>query len=163
MPAKQPAPSAISAGDLVLQPVSQDLAAALVGGDFSGIRPGERWPHEDSLDGLAMVAQGRTVGWLITLDGLVVGECGTHGPPDPDGMLEIGYGLAAPYRGRGYGRALVRALSQWCAAQPGIAGVLAHTDPGNTPSRRSLESAGFLLDGEEGGECRYVLAAIPGQ
>jgi GNAT superfamily N-acetyltransferase len=157
MPAKQPVPSAITAGDLVLQPVSRTLAAALAGRDFTGIRPGEGWPHEDSLDGLAMIARGRTVGWLATLGDLVVGECGTHGPPDPAGLVEIGYGLAAPYRGRGYGRALVRALSQWCAAQPGITGVLAHTDPGNMPSRRSLESAGFRLDGEDDGECRYVL------
>jgi RimJ/RimL family protein N-acetyltransferase len=159
MSAELPAPSAITAGDLVLQPLSRDLAAALMARDFTGIRPAEGWPHEDTFDGLGGVATGQSLGWLVTLDGLVVGDCGTHGPPGSAGMVEIGYGLAAPYRGRGYGRALVRALSRWWAAQPGITGVLAHTDPGNTPSRRSLESAGFRLDGEENGECRYILAA----
>jgi RimJ/RimL family protein N-acetyltransferase len=78
-------------------------------------------------------------------------------PVNADGLVEIGYGLAAPYRGRGYGRQTVRALSQWLLTQPGVTGVLAHTDPANTPSRRSLESAGFRLEGEDDGECRYVL------
>jgi len=153
----------ITAGDLVLRPVSQALAAELTSGNSPGIpalpgmTAGEGWPHEDSLDGLTMVAKGRALGWLVTLDGVVVGECGTHALAEGSGEVEIGYGLAAPYRGRGYGRAVVRALSQWFAAQPTVTLVLAHTDPANVPSRRSLESAGFRLDGEEDGECRYVL------
>jgi deazaflavin-dependent oxidoreductase (nitroreductase family) len=147
----------VHAGDLVLEPVSPALAAEFTARDFHRIRRGKGWPHEDSLDGLSMIADGGSLGWLVTLDGLVIGECGTHGPVDPDGAVEIGYGLAAPYRGRGYGRALVAALSQWLISRPGVTRVLAHTLPGNTPSRRSLERAGFRLDGEDDGECRYVL------
>jgi RimJ/RimL family protein N-acetyltransferase len=149
-------PVPITVGELELRPVSQALAAALTSGDFSAVTPGEGWPHEDTMDGLSMVAQGRSLGWLVTLGGVVVGECGTHAL-DGSGVVEIGYGLAAPYRGRGYGRAVVRALSQWFAAQPTVTRVLAHTLPGNVPSRRSLEGAGFRLDGEDDGECRYVL------
>lgn len=150
-------PAPVTAGELVLRPVARELAAALCAGDFGGITAGEGWPHEDSMDGLTGVAQGGSLGWLVTLDGAVVGDCGTHGPPDEAGTVEIGYGLAAPCRGRGYGKAVVRALSQWFLAQPGITRVLAHTLPDNVPSRRSLESAGFRLDGEDDGECRYVL------
>jgi RimJ/RimL family protein N-acetyltransferase len=149
--------TSFTAGDLVCVPSPPAQAAALVARDFTGIEPGEGWPHEDTMDGLSMVAQGRALGWLVTLDGLVIGECGTHALADEGGVVEIGYGLGAPYRGRGHGRALVRALSQWFMAQPGIVGVLAHTVPDNTPSRRSLESAGFRLDGDDDGECRYVL------
>lgn len=138
-------------------PVSRELATALVSRDFSGITPGEGWPHEDSLDGLQMAAQGHGLAWLVTVDDLVVGECGTHGPPGADGVVEIGYGLAAPYRGHGHGRQIVRALSKWLLGQPGIAAVIAHTDPRNVASRRSLESAGYRLDGEIRGQCRYVL------
>jgi RimJ/RimL family protein N-acetyltransferase len=154
---QQHADSPIAAGDVTLRPVSPAAAAALVAGDFSQIQPGEGWPHEDSLDGLRMVASGNGLGWLITLGDVVVGECGTHGPPDRAGLVEIGYGLAAPYRGRGYGKQTVRALAGWLLAQPGITGVLAHTDPENVPSRRSLESAGFRLDGVVRGQCRYLL------
>jgi RimJ/RimL family protein N-acetyltransferase len=148
----------IAAGDIVLCPVGAVDAAALVAGDFSRIQPGEGWPHEDSLDGLRMAAGGRGLAWLITLGDIVVGECGTHGAPDQDGVVEIGYGLAAPYRGRGYGRQTVRALARWLLGQPGVTGVLAHTDPQNAPSRRSLESAGFVLEGTVRGECRYRLS-----
>jgi RimJ/RimL family protein N-acetyltransferase len=150
-------PTPVTVGDLVLRPVSRELAAALMARDFGGITAGEGWPHEDSLDGLSMVAQGRALGWLVTLDDVVVGECGTHALADGAEAVEIGYGLAAPFRGRGYGRAVVRAMSHWFIAQPGVTGVLAHTLPDNVPSRRSLESAGFRLDGEDDGECRYVL------
>jgi len=147
----------ISTADLVLQPVSAAAAAALTAGDFSGIRAGEGWPHEDSMDGLRMAALGLNRCWLITLGDAVVGECGTHAPPDAAGVVEIGYGLAAPYRGRGYGRQTVRALARWLLGQPGVTAVLAHTDPGNVPSRRSLVSAGFSFEGETGGQCRYRL------
>ena len=146
----------IAAGDLLLQPVSATLAAELTARDFHQVKLGDGWPHEDSLDGLGMVAAGRALGWLVTLDGLVVGECGTHGLTDGVTLVEIGYGLAAPVRGRGYGRELVRALSAWLLGQPGVTGLLAHTDPDNTPSRRSLESAGFHSEGMEDGECRYL-------
>jgi RimJ/RimL family protein N-acetyltransferase len=40
--------------------------------------------------------------------------------------------------------------------------VLAHTDPGNVPSRRSLVSAGFRFEGEIGGQCRYRLTGQAG-
>ena len=105
-----------------------------------------------------MAAQGSSPCWLVTLSDLVIGECGTHGPPDPAGVVEIGYGLAAPYRGRGYGRQMVRALARWLLGQPGVTAVLAHTDPGNVPSRRSLESAGFRSEGEAHGQYRYRLS-----
>src|SRR5580658_6796659 len=128
-------PAAFTAEDLVMRPVSQALATALIAGDFSGTTAGEGWPHEDSMDGLQGVAQGSSLGWLVTLDGAVIGDCGTHGQPDPAGVVEIGYGLAAPYRGRGHGKQVVAALSQWFLRQPGITGVLAHTLPDNGPSR----------------------------
>jgi RimJ/RimL family protein N-acetyltransferase len=153
-------PVPITVGDLELRPIGRELATALTARDFSGITVGEGWPHEDSLDGLIMVAQGRAVGWLVTLGGAVVGEAGTHALAEDSGEVEIGYGLAAPVRGRGYGKAVVRAVSQWFAAQPTVTLVLAHTVPDNVPSRRSLESAGFRLDGEENGECRYVLNRV---
>ena len=152
----------IAAGDVVLRPVSATEAAALVAGDFGGLQAGEGWPHEDSLDGLRIAAVGRGLAWLITLGDLVVGECGTHGAPDPGGVVEIGYGLAAPYRGRGYGRQTVRALAHWLLGQPGITAVLAHTDPENVPSRRSLQSAGFVFEGTFRGECRYRLTGPGG-
>jgi hypothetical protein len=39
-------------------------------------------------------------GWLITADGAIIGDIGTHGPVDEAGRAEIGYGLAAPAAAR---------------------------------------------------------------
>ena len=86
------------------------------------------------------------LGWLVVVDGRVVGDCGMHGPGDDPGVVEIGYGLAAPERGRGYGSEAVRLLSDWLLDQPGVRAVVAEVDPDNVPSRRVLEKNGFLRE-----------------
>lgn len=136
---------------LVLEPVSFALAVKLVGGELAAVVAGEGWPHEDTMDGLRTVLRGAQA-WLVTLDGVVIGDCGRFGDD------EIGYGLAAPYRGRGYGGELVAALSRHVLAQPGVkrviaCGVLAD----NVPSRRALRRAGFVETRDEGGTVDYAL------
>jgi RimJ/RimL family protein N-acetyltransferase/ribosomal protein S18 acetylase RimI-like enzyme len=127
---------------LVLRPLTAAEAARIAAGDLSGWTAGDGWPHDDTRDGLALVASGAR-GWLITLDGVVIGDCGTTGPVGADGTVEIGYGLAKPYRSRGYGGEAVRALSHWLVHQPGVREVVATVDAGNVASRRALERAGF--------------------
>jgi RimJ/RimL family protein N-acetyltransferase len=143
---------------LVLAPVSAELAAAVVAGDLAGLATGEGWPHDDTVDGLRMAAAGRAAAWLVTLDGVVIGDCGTHGEPDASGDVELGYGLAAPYRGRGYGTELVVGLSQWLLGQEGVSRVVARrVGVGNTPSRRALERAGFALEAADAQHAWYAL------
>lgn len=144
---------------LVLEPIAPEVAAAVVRGDLSGLRVGEGWPHADTVDGLGMaVRSGHAPGWFVTLAGEIIGDCGTHGPPDEAGDVEIGYGLAAPYRGRGYGSELVIAASRWLLGRPGVRRVVAREVlADNVPSRRALERAGFALEREEGGLVWYAL------
>ena len=144
---------------LVLAPVSMEVARAVVAGELSGLRAGEGWPHADTVDGLRMaVEHGQPAGWLVTLHGEVIGDCGTHGPPDEAGDVELGFGLAAPYRGRGYGRELAAAASAWLLAQPGVRRVVARgVLADNEPSRRALERAGFRVEREEPGLVWYAL------
>jgi RimJ/RimL family protein N-acetyltransferase len=144
----------------VLEPVAAEAAARVVAGNLSGLRIGDGWPHEDTLDGLGMaVRHGQPAGWFVALNGEIIGDCGTHGPPDEAGDVEIGYGLAAPYRGRGYGNELVIAASRWLLGQPGVTRVVARAVlADNIPSRRALERAGFRLEREENGLVWYALA-----
>ena len=146
---------------VTLVPVSPAQARAVVAGDLSGIAAARGWPHADTVDALRPVAASDdgTGTFLVVHDGLVVGECGWFGPPGEAGEVEIGYGLAAPSRGRGLGGAAVRALVEWVGAQPGVRLVVAHTDPANTASRRLLERLGFTLDGLRDRNVRYVLSA----
>jgi ribosomal-protein-alanine N-acetyltransferase len=89
---------------------------------------------------------------------VVIGDCGTLGGVDDQGAIEVGYGLAAEHRGRGYGNELVAALSGWLLSQPQVEQVVAREVlADNVASRRALENAGFVLEREEGGRTWYAL------
>ncbi|MHB1931224.1 MAG: GNAT family N-acetyltransferase, partial [Acidimicrobiales bacterium] len=75
-------------------------------------------------------------GWMITLKGKVIGDCGTKGRADAAGMVEIGYGLAVPFRGQGYGTEAVGAMAEWLLGQSGTVTVRACTLAENAASRR---------------------------
>ncbi len=145
---------------LVLVPISVETARAVIEGDLSGVRAGSGWPHADTLDGLRMAVDNDVeLGWFVTLDDAVIGDCGTHGAADDAGDIEIGYGLAAPYRGRGYGSELVIGASQWLLGQPGVQRVVAREVlADNLPSRRALERAGFVLERAEDSRVWYALS-----
>ena len=129
---------------LRLEPLAAETARAILAGDLSGLAAAgltaaDGWPHEDTADGLAgAVKAGYPPGWLITAGGTVIGDCGTHGPVDEAGVIEIGYGLAAPSRGQGYGSEAVLAVTEWLLSQPEVRQVQAHTLTDNMPSRRVL-------------------------
>src|SRR3954469_13316334 len=146
---------------LVLEPLSPETAQAILDGRPDGLVRGAGWPHEDTFDGLRMMLRFGSEVWLALEDGAVVGGIGTHGPPDEHGDVEIGYGLAAPVRGRGLARELVPALSQHLLARPGVRRVAAREVLAeNVPSRRSLEGAGFRLEREENGLAWYALEPV---
>jgi RimJ/RimL family protein N-acetyltransferase len=144
---------------LVLEPLTADEARAIVDGDLSGVRPASGWPHEDTADGLRMVGPGAAEAWLVTLGGEVIGDVGTHGPPDENGDIEVGFGLAEPHRGRRYAAEFVPALARALLARPDVRRVVAREVlADNVPSRRTLERAGFELEREERGLAWYALA-----
>jgi RimJ/RimL family protein N-acetyltransferase len=106
------------------------------------------WPHDDTADALRPIAEhggpGPALGtFLVVEGGRVIGDCGWFGPPDDDGTVEIGYGLAASARGAGRGRQAVTQLRDWVAAQPGARRIVAEALVGNEPSRRLLLDLGF--------------------
>jgi len=116
------------------------------------------WPHDDTADALRFAAEGGWT-WLVVDDaGRVAGECGVKAPPDPAGTVEIGYGLAAPSRGRGLGRRVVAALVDELRRSPGVRRIEAEVHVGNVASRRVLETAGFTLDHLDGTLARFALA-----
>lgn len=148
----------VTTARLTLTPISRDMCRRLLAGNLDGVRAAPGWPQEGTFDGLRMsVERGHPPGWLVVHEGVVIGDCGLHGPPDAEGRVEIGYGLAAGLRGRGLGTELVPAVSGWLLDQPGIRVVRAHTAPDNVASRRVLEKAGFRERGTEEGEVLYEL------
>jgi ribosomal-protein-alanine N-acetyltransferase len=159
----------IDAGDMTLEPATRDLAQAIIAGgpaprEFEEGARHERIPQamgfaiRDIDSGAAAILP--TV-WVVVrrADGKIIGDIGTHGPPDSAGCVEIGYSLAPSVRGQGVGTAAVAGLVGRLAAVPGIRRIVAMTGADNTASRRLLERLGFRLDGSPpvAGEVRYAL------
>jgi ribosomal-protein-alanine N-acetyltransferase len=131
----------------MLVPVDADTVDALSKGDAGGraIAPG--WPHDDTAAALSFVRTGGTQFLVLDDDGRVAGECGTKTPPRPDGSVEIGYGLAAPSRGRGLGSRAVAELVSWLDGLPEVKVIRAEVHVSNTASRQIVERLGFVPEG----------------
>jgi RimJ/RimL family protein N-acetyltransferase len=86
--------------------------------------------------------------WMIVRDGEVVGLCSYIRPP-ADGEVEIGFGIAATRRNRGYASAAVAAVLQAAREDPLVAVVVARTATGNPASQRVLERNGFTQAGTD--------------
>ena len=76
-----------------------------------------------------------------------IGTIGFHGPPDPQGRLEVGYRVEAPYRRQGYASEAVRAMFDWAASAHGIHRFIASISPTNEPSLRLASGFGFRETG----------------
>ena len=132
----------------------------MVAGDLSGLACGDGWPHDDTIDAMGLSVGDEPVpNWFIVRDDLIVGDCGTFGWPDADGVVEIGYGLARPSRGRGYGTEAVRAMCAWLFDEGGAQMIVAGTEASNAASHRLLAKVGFTVTVQAGEEIRYALAA----
>ena len=139
---------------VALVPVPRSLARAVVtGADPApelaalGLRAGRGWPHEDTPDALRALAEhgadGDDGGWLVAVEGEVVGDCGWRGGADSAGDVLLGYGLAAPYREQGLGTEAVAVLCAWAEQQPGVQRLVAEVHVDNAASRRLLRRLGF--------------------
>ena len=99
--------------------------------------------------------------------GLAVGRAGFHGPPDADGMVEVGYSIDPRFRRLGYARAALRALLARAEAEPDVRTFRATISPDNVASRdlvlaHGLTVVGEQVDDEDGLEIIYEVAVGTG-
>jgi [ribosomal protein S5]-alanine N-acetyltransferase len=92
----------------------------------------------------------------------IIGTCAFKGPPDGDGMVEIGYAIVPSRRRQGFAREAVDGLLAFAFADPRVTRVIAHTLTELVPSIGVLRSAGFTFTGrghdpEEPDAVRYDL------
>ena len=81
-------------------------------------------------------------------DNALIGFCGFRGPPDFGRAVEIGYGVAPGYRGRGFASEAVRAVVAHSFATGRVTIVRAHTLPEPNASTHVLRKCGFQNIGE---------------
>jgi RimJ/RimL family protein N-acetyltransferase len=142
---------------LRLVALGSDEAEAMAGGETGAWPTAPGWPHDDTAAGLGFARNGGRQYVVVDDDGRIAGECGTKAPPR-DGVVEIGYGLAAPSRGHGLGSAAVAELVELLRAEPEVTTIEAEIHVSNTASRRVVERLGFTtLDGPLQGYLRYRL------
>lgn len=89
------------------------------------------------------------------IGGLVCGGWAFYGPPDDNGEVEIGYGLAPSGRGRGLMTDAVRAAIRWGSGRSEVRCIWASPDDDNLASIAVLERAGLVKVADESGSRRY--------
>jgi RimJ/RimL family protein N-acetyltransferase len=142
----------IETGRLLLRALTPDDAAAIIAGD----RGEERWADDYPTPGDVMVADAALAGRLaFAVDtmpwglfavvekatGRSIGGIGFKNAPDGGGEVEIGYGIAQSFQGRGVATEALGALCDF--ARVGASSVRAETERENRASERVLEKCDF--------------------
>jgi RimJ/RimL family protein N-acetyltransferase len=146
-----------------------DLAALLNATVEPGWPPGEydRGAQEYFRDRLLEGGE-EVVGWLgwyavRRANGIapsaLVGGAGFLGPPDVDGIVEIGFSVMPQHRRFGYASEMVKELLGFAFADARVRNVVALTAPTNIASLGVLERCGltYVSDGEEEGTLRFEI------
>jgi hypothetical protein len=157
---------------LVLRPLLIEVCQAIIDGD-----PGTRsWVDGYPTEGDVVVASialeagsdyDATTPWgpfqicLNNAQATAIGGVGAIHAPDPDGSVELGYGIAESMRGSGFAS---EAVAGFIATLPalGVRTVVAVIAPGNEASQRLAAATGFsfvdMIDaGEDGIAQRWEL------
>lgn len=146
----------------MLVEATDDIFAQLIAGDpLPGLVVAEGGLEStDILQMLRGVAAGVRASFapsafLMVEAGEAVGMLSILHPPNPEGVIDIGYGVAASRRGRGVGRRAVWELLLWAKEQGRLAAVTADTSVTNAASQLVLERNGFArvgtrMDAEDG-------------
>lgn len=97
---------------------------------------------------------------------IVIGNAGFKGPPDEAGMVEIAYGIAPEFQGRGFATEAAAALVRFAFASGLVRLIRAHTLPEHNASTRVLAKCGFhlvgeVVDPEDGPVWRWDLGPLP--
>jgi RimJ/RimL family protein N-acetyltransferase len=99
--------------------------------------------------------------------GLVIGTAGFKGPPNGEGMVEIGYGIVPAREGRGYATEAAAAIVNFALTDGRVHLVRAHTMPTANASTKVLGKCGFgyvgeVMDPEDGLVWRWERARTEG-
>jgi len=84
--------------------------------------------------------------WMLDDAGETVGLCSITRPPS-QGEVDIGYGIAPEFHGRGIATRAVAEVVRWACSDPRVARLTAETVIHNTASQRVLQRNAFEIVG----------------
>jgi len=154
---------------------TQALAAAEIGdrakfAKLLGVLVPDTWPPDSLRDVLGYIyglymEHPEWEGWLAwyavridTDDPVLCGSVGFKGPPDEQGIVEIGYSVLPEFQVQGLATEMVTAIVKWAKRQHQVKRVEAETNIDNKASIRVLEKNNFnrIGVGIEPGTIRFL-------
>jgi RimJ/RimL family protein N-acetyltransferase len=105
------------------------------------------------------------VRWIVEKETQeIVGSTSFHGPPDMQGMMEIGLGIHVNFQRRGYATETLTGMWSWVIDQPGVDLLRYTVAPDNEASVAVIKKFGFecvgqQIDPEDGPEDIYEMSA----
>lgn len=105
------------------------------------------------------------VRWMVEKETReIVGSTSFHGPPDEQGMMEIGLGVHANFQQRGYATEALTGMWSWVIDQLGVELLRYTVAPDNLASVALIQKFGFVcvgqqIDPEDGPEDIYEMSA----
>jgi [ribosomal protein S5]-alanine N-acetyltransferase len=90
--------------------------------------------------------------FLVISEEQIVGEIGAKHPPNQDGAIEVGYGIAASQRRRGFAAEALQAFIVFAFQRPEVKQVIAECLITNQGSIAVLRKLGFACTGEHDSE-----------
>jgi ribosomal-protein-alanine N-acetyltransferase len=109
-----------------------------------GLNLSQGWPDEDT--NLEMVEEPSGFeSWLIVEkeSKAIIGDIGFKGKPDPEGSVDLGYGIVDAARRKGYAVEAGAALIKWTFKQQQVKVITARCMHVNEGSTKTLERLGF--------------------
>jgi len=88
------------------------------------------------------------VRWIVLRESKsIIGSTSFHGPPDENGMLEIGLGIEPPYQNKGFAKEALLGMWQWALEYPEVQCLRYTVSPTNASSVALIRFFQFSLVG----------------
>jgi [ribosomal protein S5]-alanine N-acetyltransferase len=125
--------------------------------ELTGVGYPAEWPSQDRhVLGLRkrQISEGVDYRWLLRAvvtrrQPTMVGRIGFHGPPDADGVVEIGYMTHPSHQQRGFALEGAAQLIEAAERLDPVSAIRASIAPHNEPSLRIVDRLGFSVIGEQ--------------
>lgn len=124
-----------------------------------GIRPDNGWPDAETLDTLPRIvinlnkvdAPSGFESWMIIETGtnLIIGDIGFKGLPNDAGEIDLGYGIIADKRNKGFAIEAATGMLKWAFDQKTVKAVTASCLANNLGSQKILSLLNFSVLKEE--------------
>ncbi|GAA4307765.1 GNAT family N-acetyltransferase [Nibribacter koreensis] len=111
---------------LCLLPFTQEICQQVLAGEYTalehtGITPAPGWPDEETLDTLPKILKNLAKvpaptgfeSWMVLKkeNMTLIGDASFKGVPNPNGEVDLGYGIIAAEQQKGYGLEVAQALT----------------------------------------------------